>query len=159
MPRMVALWRGSCVRAGWNTVATESATISRRHDDEVVEMEFTITCPLDGAVEVGLEDVETVVLRDTDQADITFVCPHCGSQLTVTAIVPSFLLAAMEALASESGMPEVTGIIVTPDASDPVESLDEPHADAYCEYFRRQLDAVSSAEDALAEIDSRARSL
>lgn len=120
-------------------------------------MEFTITCPLDGAVEVGLEDVETVVLRDTDQADITFVCPHCGSQLTVTAIVPSFLLAAMEALAAESGMPEVTGIVVTPEAMAHAESADEPHADAYCEYFRRQLDGITCVDDALAEIDSQAR--
>ena len=55
-------------------------------------MEFTITCPVDGPITVSLEDIDTVVLRESERADITFVCPHCGTEITVTAIVPSFLL-------------------------------------------------------------------
>jgi hypothetical protein len=64
-------------------------------------MEFTITCPIDGPITVSLEDIDTVMLRDSERADITFVCPQCGTDITVTAVVPSFLLAAIEALAEE----------------------------------------------------------
>ena len=64
-------------------------------------MEFTITCPIDGPVTVSLEDIDTVVLREAERADITFVCPHCGTEITVSAVVPSFLMAAIEALAEE----------------------------------------------------------
>jgi len=65
-------------------------------------MEFTITCPIDGPITVSLEDIDTVVLREAERADITFVCPHCGTEITVTAVVPSFLMAAIEALAEET---------------------------------------------------------
>jgi hypothetical protein len=79
---------------------------------EASEMEFTISCPIDGPVEVGLEDIDTVVLREQEQADITFVCPRCGSQITVTAIVPAFLMAAIEALAEESDASTTDGLVV-----------------------------------------------
>jgi len=125
-------------------------------------MEFTISCPIDGPVEVGLEDVDTVVLREEDHADITFVCPHCGSEITVTAIVPAFLMAAIEALADDPEATSADGLVVLsteeyqaretqPDAAD-------PRVDAYCEYFRRQLTHIECAEDAIAEIDSKATS-
>jgi len=129
-------------------------------------MEFTIVCPIDGTIEVGLEDVDNVVLKESDRADITFVCPHCGSEITVTAIVPAFLLAAIEALADEpDGVPsEVVVIPVSEEASVGPHpqlgiELDEsdPRFDAYCEYFRRQLSGVECVEDALEEIDSRSR--
>jgi hypothetical protein len=126
-------------------------------------MEFTITCPVDGPVTVSLEDIDTVVLKDSERADITFVCPHCGSEITVSAIVPSFLLAAIEALAEDTdatgslgGVIEVihaeTGAEVEPRSVE-VET-DEVVTDAYCEYFRRQLSHVENVEDALSEIDS-----
>ncbi len=129
-------------------------------------MEFTIVCPIDGTIEVGLEDVDNVVLKESDRADITFVCPHCGSEITVTAIVPAFLLSAIEALADEpDGVPsEVVVIPVSQDASGGPHAqlsieLDEsdPRFDAYCEYFRRQLSGIECVEDALEEIDSRTR--
>jgi hypothetical protein len=133
---------------------------------EAVLMEFTIVCPIDGAVEVGLEDIDTVVLRDTDRADITFVCPHCGTEVTVTAIVPTFLLAAIEALADESDSTSASGMVVISSeltldgVSEGIEvtgldiESDDPRLEAYCEYFRRQLSAVGCVEDALDEIDS-----
>ena len=69
-------------------------------------MEFEITCPVDGPVTVSLEDIDTVVIRESERADITFVCPHCGTEITVAAMVPSFLLSAIEALAEETdGIP------------------------------------------------------
>ena len=123
-------------------------------------MEFTINCPIDGPITVSLEDIDTVVLRDSEHADITFVCPHCGSEISVSAVVPSFLLAAIEALADDSegtgnpfaGIVEV--ISESEDGSPSPRGLDDPVADAYCEYFRRQLAHVESVEDALHEIDA-----
>jgi hypothetical protein len=127
-------------------------------------MEFEITCPVDGAVTVSLEDIDTVVIREAERADITFVCPHCGTEITVAAMVPSFLLSAIEALAEDTdGMPgplaDMLRTRLTIDQPDelpesPVVVTDEAVNDAYCEYFHRQLSAVTSVEDALAEIDA-----
>jgi hypothetical protein len=124
-------------------------------------VEFTIACPVDGPITVALEDIDTVTLRDSERADITFVCPECGTEITVTAVVPSFLLAAMEALSDESdtgggpfsGIVEMASNVEAADSTP--ESPDETAvAEAYCEYFRRQLSHVECVEDALHEIDA-----
>jgi len=122
-------------------------------------MEFSITCPIDGPITVSLEDIDTVVLREPERADITFVCPHCGTEITVSAMVPSFLVAALEALAEDAdstGNPfEGMFSRENGDAETPSVQLDEnPVTDAYCEYFRRQLARIDDVEDALAEIDA-----
>lgn len=116
-------------------------------------------CPIDGSVDVGFEDIDSVIVRDTDRADLTFVCPHCGTAITVTAIIPSFLLAAMEALSDDPEAAATTGLVVVSGAepqteADTVIDSDDPRFEAYCEYFRRQLQGVESVDDALAEIDS-----
>ncbi len=121
-------------------------------------MEFEITCPIDGPVTVSLEDIDTVVIRESEQADITFVCPQCGTEITVAAMVPSFLLSAIEALAEETdGMPTPFSGMVQVGSVDATLNHemfeDDGVADAYCEYFRRQLSEVSTVEDALAEMD------
>jgi hypothetical protein len=120
-------------------------------------MEFDITCPVDGTIQVSLEDIDTVVIRDTDRADITFVCPECGTEITVTAVVPSFLLAAIEALAEDNeGVAQFDGMTVMPERSSGVSggrNVDDGVTDAYCEYFRRQLAHVECVEDAVAEMD------
>lgn len=125
-------------------------------------MEFTISCPIDGAVEVGLEDIDTVVLREDERADITFVCPHCGTEITVTAIVPAFLMAAIEALADDPEAATVNGLVVLSgdgySGSEPLEDADDPRVDAYCEYFHRQLNTIDCVDDALAEMDSKTTS-
>jgi hypothetical protein len=128
---------------------------------EAVAMEFTIDCPVDGPITVALEDIDTVVLRDSERADITFVCPECGSEITVTAVVPSFLLAAIEALAEEGDATggAFAGIIQSasdPDSDEqaPTSSMESAVAEAYCEYFRRQLAHVECVEDVLHEIDA-----
>jgi len=125
-------------------------------------MEFTISCPIDGAIEVGLEDIDTVVLREDDRADITFVCPHCGSEITVTAVVPAFLMAAIEALADDPEAATVDGLVVLSgdayDADERISEIDDPRVDAYCEYFHRQLVHIDCVDDAIAEIDSKATS-
>ena len=124
-------------------------------------MEFTIACPVDGPITVALEDIDTVMLRDSERADITFVCPECGTEITVTAVVPSFLLAAIEALADEgdiSGGPFagiIQGSADESEAEAPAPSaVDSELAESYCEYFRRQLAHVECVEDALHEIDA-----
>jgi len=125
-------------------------------------MEFTISCPIDGPVEVGLEDIDTVVLRDDDRADISFVCPHCGTEITVTAVVPAFLMAAIEALADDPEAATVDGLVVLSGdgyaGAEPLNEANDPRVDAYCEYFHRQLDHIDCVEDAIAEIDSKATS-
>jgi len=123
-------------------------------------MEFDITCPVDGTIQVSLEDIDTVVIRDADRADITFVCPECGTEITVSAVVPSFLLAAIEALAEDNegvsqydGMTVVAGVADVAAPGNDAQRADQDITEAYCEYFRRQLAHVDCVEDAVAEMD------
>ena len=125
-------------------------------------MEFEITCPVDGAITVSLEDIETVVIRDSERADITFTCPDCGTEITVSAIVPSFLLAAIEALAEDIGSSDspFAGLVSSARGhEEPVPLADWAAADkvtdAYCEYFHRQLSHIDCVADMLAEIDAK----
>ena len=123
-------------------------------------MEFEITCPVDGSVTVSLEDIDTVVIREAERADITFVCPHCGTEITVAAMVPSFLLSAIEALAEETdGVPgPLTSMFhvenAEPMPASPIIVDNDAVTDAYCEYFRRQLAHIDCVDDVLAEIDA-----
>lgn len=128
-------------------------------------MEFVIECPVDGPVEVSLEDVDTVVVREPEQADIVFTCPTCGTEVQVTIRIPSFLLSAIESLAEETGgqtLPLAGMVALSIDleeagdagADAEASSRDIERADAYCEYFRRQLDRVTCVEDVLAQMDS-----
>lgn len=122
-------------------------------------MEFVITCPVDGQVEVSLEDVDTVVLREPEEAEIVFTCPECGSEVSVMVRIPSFLMAAIEAMAEDSGghvaplasmmamAVEIEGREETVrDALEP-DTRDDEAFDAYCEYFRRQLSEVETVDD------------
>jgi hypothetical protein len=120
-------------------------------------MEFTITCPNDGLISVSLEDVDTVLIREPERAEIVFTCPHCGESITVQVVVPSFLMAAIEAMAEETdGHPPIQSLfdLVSEDSSDAEPLVENPVVDAYCEYFRRQLARIECADDALAEIDT-----
>lgn len=134
-------------------------------------MEFTITCPIDGPVTVSLEDIDTVVLREPQNAEITFECPMCGEAITVRAEIPHFLMSAIEAMADEmdddtvsfaSIVALVTGTQVSENGAEVLETVApdspvvvlDPVADAYCEYFHRQLERVECVEDFLAEVDA-----
>ena len=128
-------------------------------------MEFTVTCPVDGSITVSLEDIDTVVLREPQHAEITFICPHCGESITVHAVIPQFLMAAIEAMAEDTDatMGPMVNLVTFAQETD-AQSAESPVtvetlvadsvADAYCEYFRRQLSRVTCVEDALAEIDA-----
>jgi len=122
-------------------------------------MQFVIDCPVDGPVEVSLEDIDTVVLREPEQADIVFTCPSCGTEIGVTVRVPAFLLSAIESLAEETGgysvpMAGVVALTVEVENIDATAEDARERVDAYCEYFRRQLDGIDCVEDVLHEIDA-----
>jgi len=123
-------------------------------------MEFTITCPNDGPVEVSIEDVDTVVLQEPERAEIVFTCPQCGEPITVQIVIPSFLMAAIEAMAEDGeGRPPIAGLValVSEDTlvvEEVVRAEDDPVIEAYCEYFHRQLDEIDCADEAISEMDS-----
>lgn len=127
-------------------------------------MEFTLICPRDGEVELGLEDISAVVFHDTSSCDVVFICPHCGTALRATVEAPHLFRVAIELVRMSEGEEGVEAILLDGFGEDG--SRDEPANDeevpkrqrvveAYCEYFRRQLSRVTCVEDLLTEIDAR----
>ena len=123
-------------------------------------MQFTINCPVDGSVEVSLEDVDTVVLREPEQAEVVFTCPKCGTDVSVFVRIPSFLMAAIEAMAEDGGgsVAPLAGIVALASDTEILNELPDEETDtkneAYCEYFRRQLEDISDFDDFMREIGS-----
>ncbi|MBU4555666.1 MAG: hypothetical protein KJ747_02205 [Actinobacteria bacterium] len=131
-------------------------------------MQFVITCPVDGPIEVSVEDIDTVVLREPEQAEVVFSCPECGAEISVVVRIPSFLMAAIEAMASDtdSYVAPLASLVAMAaqaeaarDEAEPVvippahlEQEDHDRIDCYCEYFRRQLALVDDVQDALREL-------
>ncbi|MCE5203646.1 MAG: hypothetical protein ABFC80_07990 [Coriobacteriales bacterium] len=137
-------------------------------------MEFSLICPQDGQVEVGLEDIISVVFRGAASCDIFFACPRCGEVLKASLRIPDVLAAALELARlpeTDSSKDEDGGLggmqfeIIDAShlAAHSEESPQETAArikrehivEAYCEYFRRQLQRVEYVDDLLAEIDGR----
>ena len=132
-------------------------------------------CPNDGRIELGLEDISSVVIRDNESIEVVFTCPQCGTALRATMRVPEVLPAAMElerfvedffAREGGAGAASASGEMSREPRASAAEreSLDrereaearaarERAGEAYCEYFRRQLSRVESVEDMLQEID------
>lgn len=126
-------------------------------------MEFTLICPNDGRVELGLEDITTVIFKGPESVEVVFVCPHCGSSLRAALQVPNLLVAAMElaryAEEMEDGATHEIGRR-TRDTTEERQGAEqelrnrrEREGEPYCEYFRRQLARVECVEDLLAELD------
>lgn len=121
-------------------------------------MQFMINCPVDGSVEVSLEDVDTVVLREPEQAEVVFTCPECGTDVSVFVRIPSFLMAAIEAMAEDGGgsVAPLAGIVALASDTEILNELPAEEADAkneaYCEYFRRQLSDIRDFDDFMREI-------
>ena len=142
-------------------------------------MEFSIVCPNDGDVEVGLDNIASIVVRGDEDIEVVFICPRCGHHIHVSAQVPRMLLAT---LADTISVDEETGeatlsvaalmergrmmaeggarLVTWAQTAEQVETPPEPETpdekiDGYCEYFRRQLASVTSVEAMLAEIDAR----
>ena len=114
-------------------------------------MQFMINCPVDGSVEVSLEDVDTVVLREPEQAEVIFACPECGTEVSLFVRIPSFLMAAIEAMSEDGGgsVAPLAGIVALATDPDMLDEIPTEEADAkneaYCEYFRRQLSSVETS--------------
>lgn len=131
-------------------------------------MEFVINCPVDGHVEVSLEDIDTVVLREPEQAEVVFSCPECGTRISVAVRIPSFLMTAIETMARDSDsfvapLASLVALAAEADArqhtrksthvsnASDIEQRDDKRIDAYCEYFRRQLADIDCVGDMLRE--------
>lgn len=128
--------------------------------DQEGSMHLMLTCPNDGDVRVTIEDVASVFMREPGTVEVVFECPACGDPIGVSAAVPAILAAALEALGERDGDRRLAGFVVAVQEDEVfAEALGprvEPiEADAYCEYFRRELESVTCVEDALAEIDGR----
>lgn len=123
---------------------------------EAIRLQFMIECPVDGPIEVSLEDIDTVVLREPESADIVFTCPSCGTGIEISVRIPAFLLSAIESLAEETGgyANPLVGMVALTVEVEEQDGVAEERAEAYCEYFRRQLESVDCVEDVLHEIDS-----
>ncbi|TLM79805.1 MAG: hypothetical protein FDZ70_02485 [Actinobacteria bacterium] len=130
-------------------------------------MQFTIECPNDGGVEVSIEDVRSVYMRDDDLIEVVFECPECGEMISVLARVPQMLAAALEALEADGSDDDdrrLAGFLVIAQVDDDAiefaqasSEANDPRIDAYCEYFRRELAAANGVEDMLAEMDEPQR--
>lgn len=129
-------------------------------------MEFTLICPNDGRIDLGLEDISAVVFRGPESVEVVFECPRCGSTLRAALHVPNLMLAAMElARYAEEMGEDTTRTIGDPFGRDADKSRVEADREAnerlareragepYCEYFRRQLVHIECVEDLLAEIE------
>jgi DNA-directed RNA polymerase subunit RPC12/RpoP len=130
-------------------------------------MEFSVTCPVHGQVDVGIADIASVVVREGDNVDVVFECPRCGSDILVTARVPRMLLASLDdSLVSGDGARELRmrisvladdGVVGASGTSLPEETgaAESERIDRYCEYFRRQLENVPTADAMLDEMGQR----
>lgn len=134
-------------------------------------MDFTINCPVDGTIEVAIEDIDTVVLRAPERAEIIFTCPKCGIGVSVMVQIPGFLLATIDSLSPDNDAysGSLAGIAALAAGAEIEESRpqsssatsvcevtpeQEVRIDAYCEYFRRQLSGIDDVKDMLREMSS-----
>jgi hypothetical protein len=132
---------------------------------EASVVEFSVICPNDGSVEVGLADVTAIVVKGREDVDVVFACPVCGEQVTVSVRMPHVLLAAIEAdqaeLARWIGAAEGAVTDHAPDLSATAvprtSAAEAARIERYCEYFRRQLAEAPDVESALAQMDDAER--
>lgn len=140
-------------------------------------MEFSIFCPHDGRVEVGLEQISNVILQDAECVDIVFLCPICGEEIRIQLRIPNLLVTAMELVELAEGRQASSDrfVMIRGNADEVSEAEDsaaatvdfaeigeagfisetsDPRIEGYCEYFRRQLAAADSVDAMLAEMDS-----
>ena len=120
-------------------------------------MEFTLMCPNDGQVELGLEDISAIAFRGPESVEVIFVCPQCGTSLRAELKVPNMLMAAIEIARLAEGDDIADGDVIAEIRTEFGETRVERDRveESYCEYFRRQLAHVECVEDLLSEIDSR----
>lgn len=138
-------------------------------------MEFSLICPNDGEVEVGLEDISSIVFNGFESVEIVFVCPVCGTEIRVNAKMPNVLITTLDLsdmlersleLAAEQGfIPDDLEDDDYDDYDDEFEPAvaferkltpdEEARIERYCEYFKRQLAGVDTVEKFLHEVDQK----
>ena len=128
-------------------------------------MEFSLDCPNDGAVEMGLEDITSIVFNGFETVDVVFVCPVCGTEIRVSASMPNLLITTLDladvlersmgsALSDLDISTEREETVVVEPGSQALSDDDEERIERYCEYFKRQLAGVDTVEAFLAEVDA-----
>jgi hypothetical protein len=124
-------------------------------------MRLTVWCPVDGAVEVSIDDVTTVIVRSGSDVEVAFTCPVCGAPIAVRAEVPPGLAGLLgDAWGDlQSGHPEAW---VAPEPCAMAEcgwtgdAREARRIEAYVEYFRRELATVDTVESMVAFMDAGA---
>lgn len=125
-------------------------------------MDFSVICPNDGPVEVGLESISTVIFNGTESVVIVIICPRCGAEIRVAVQLPDMFISAVE-FDGEDPVPVDDAVFDLGAISRRSERVPRPtpveqrRIDGYCEYFRRQLAGATDVDAVLAEIDSRPR--
>jgi hypothetical protein len=124
---------------------------------------FSVLCPVDGAVDVAIDDLNAVVFDGHEDVQLVFTCPVCGEEIRVGVHIPNLHLAAAgiaELFDEVSGLEQPDERFQTFSVSrakggtDPGSpDLSDPHIEDYCEYFRRQLARVEDVDAVLHEID------
>jgi hypothetical protein len=126
-------------------------------------MEFSLICPNDGSVDLGLEDISSIVFNGFESMEVVFVCPVCGTEIRVSAQMPNVLITMLDLAdvleQSAEAAAEITFEVdedgeLLPYMPDSAE-VDEDRIERYCEYFKRQLTGVDTVEAFLAEVDAR----
>jgi hypothetical protein len=122
-------------------------------------MKFTVWCAIDGAVEVSIDDVTTVIVRSGSDVEVAFTCPVCGAPIAVRAEVPPGLSDLLgDAWGDlQSGHAEAWTVPVFYDRSGEgpdVDTADAARIDAYVEYFRRELAVADTVESMVAFMDA-----
>jgi hypothetical protein len=124
-------------------------------------MKFTVWCAADGAVEVSIGDVTTVIVRSGSDVEVAFTCPVCGAPIAVRAEVPTGLAGLLGDGWGDlqSGHAEAWATPVARRAGETEASPDAAESrriDAYIEYFRRELEAADTVESMLSFMDAGA---
>lgn len=125
-------------------------------------MDFSVICPNDGPVEVGLDSISTIIFRGFESVIIIFVCPRCGSEIHVALQLPDLFVAAIELdaegpLSFDDDLVEFPPPLPRRQRARTPSPVEQKRIDRYCEYFRRQLADADDADAALNEIDSKPR--
>jgi len=133
-------------------------------------MEFTISCPTHGKVNVSIEDVTSVVFHGFESIDVLFECPQCGAEISLSAKMPEMLITTLDLqeIAARVGsldenVAELAELVAEELSGDgdleveymmvPLSDESRERIDRYCEYFHRQLEGVDTVEGFLTEVD------
>lgn len=124
-------------------------------------MRMTIRCPTDGEVVVDVDDVKAIVFDRAGQCEISFHCPECGAELRQAVTPVAMQMAIVEpagaegsdVAAVEKALEEAIKSCEADETEECVVEVDPERAEAYLEYFRRQLEDVEDVESILKEID------